>query len=129
MIRRPPRSTRTDTLFPYTTLFRSPAHAARSGSGADVDRRSGPCGRPLMDPRLLQLYNQELSHVREMGGEFAREYPKIAARLGPEAVQCADPSAERLPAGFPFLAARLQLKPTAELTGFMRPHMLLASPH
>src|SRR3546814_7643630 len=29
MIRRPPRSTRTDTLFPYTTLFRSRAH--RSG--------------------------------------------------------------------------------------------------
>src|SRR3546814_11322478 len=28
MIRRPPRSTRTDTLFPYTTLFRSPADAA-----------------------------------------------------------------------------------------------------
>src|SRR3546814_8940165 len=27
MIRRPPRSTRTDTLFPYTTLFRSPAFA------------------------------------------------------------------------------------------------------
>src|SRR3546814_13908934 len=27
MIRRPPRSTRTDTLFPYTTLFRSIAHA------------------------------------------------------------------------------------------------------
>src|SRR3546814_5922458 len=28
MIRRPPRSTRTDTLFPYTTLFRSPTAAA-----------------------------------------------------------------------------------------------------
>src|SRR6056297_3885902 len=28
MIRRPPRSTRTDTLFPYTTLFRSPAPRA-----------------------------------------------------------------------------------------------------
>src|SRR3546814_15854079 len=28
MIRRPPRSTRTDTLFPYTTLFRSPAPKA-----------------------------------------------------------------------------------------------------
>src|SRR3546814_16833239 len=27
MIRRPPRSTRTDTLFPYTTLFRSPCQA------------------------------------------------------------------------------------------------------
>src|SRR3546814_6248667 len=37
MIRRPPRSTRTDTLFPYTTLFRSavvahPQRLARSGS-------------------------------------------------------------------------------------------------
>src|SRR3546814_4225806 len=30
MIRRPPRSTRTHTLFPYTTLFRSAAAAARS---------------------------------------------------------------------------------------------------
>src|SRR3546814_16499225 len=29
MIRRPPRSTRTDTLFPYTTLFRSSRRAAR----------------------------------------------------------------------------------------------------
>src|SRR3546814_21146060 len=28
MIRRPPRSTRTDTLFPYTTLFRSPGRYA-----------------------------------------------------------------------------------------------------
>src|SRR3546814_4685420 len=39
MIRRPPRSTRTDTLFPYTTLFRSVAHAAelaRNGRGAKV---------------------------------------------------------------------------------------------
>src|SRR3546814_11404904 len=43
MIRRPPRSTRTDTLFPYTTLFRSgltdkygPAHAA--GDGGDGER-------------------------------------------------------------------------------------------
>src|SRR3546814_5158048 len=32
MIRRPPRSTRTDTLFPYTTLFRS-LHAAHRGAG------------------------------------------------------------------------------------------------
>src|SRR3546814_1060717 len=31
MIRRPPRSTRTDTLFPYTTLFRSPRHAVYGG--------------------------------------------------------------------------------------------------
>src|SRR3546814_7173169 len=31
MIRRPPRSTRTYTLFPYTTLFRSPRHHAGKG--------------------------------------------------------------------------------------------------
>src|SRR3546814_5102900 len=30
MIRRPPRSTRTDTLFPYTTLFRSPIRASKA---------------------------------------------------------------------------------------------------
>src|SRR3546814_10854203 len=33
MIRRPPRSTRTDTLFPYTTLFRSPVDAMCEGDG------------------------------------------------------------------------------------------------
>src|SRR3546814_7518603 len=40
MIRRPPRSTRTDTLFPYTTLFRSPlftGFSPRTGEG-DLDR-------------------------------------------------------------------------------------------
>src|SRR3546814_7577078 len=39
MIRRPPRSTRTDTLFPYTTLFRSAldVDAARSDVGGDDD--------------------------------------------------------------------------------------------
>src|SRR3546814_3531006 len=37
MIRRPPRSTRTDTLFPYTTLFRS----AGGRIGDDRDRRRG----------------------------------------------------------------------------------------
>src|SRR3546814_1876476 len=33
MIRRPPRSTRTDTLFPYTTLFRSPDRICLPGQG------------------------------------------------------------------------------------------------
>src|SRR3546814_6925618 len=33
MIRRPPRSTRTDTLVPYTTLFRSSRHSQRRGVG------------------------------------------------------------------------------------------------
>src|SRR3546814_5123335 len=34
MIRRPPRSTRTDTLFPYTTLFRSPFNYSRKKQNA-----------------------------------------------------------------------------------------------
>src|SRR3546814_15054905 len=37
MIRRPPRSTRTDTLFPYTTLFRSPqANVGAETTGEDI---------------------------------------------------------------------------------------------
>src|SRR3546814_5142036 len=40
MIRRPPRSTRTDTLFPYTTLFRSPACRRRSGRRSPAPARS-----------------------------------------------------------------------------------------
>src|SRR3546814_9433963 len=49
MIRRPPRSTRTDTLFPYTTLFRSVrsgdergADLARAGSAGEGRTRRGP---------------------------------------------------------------------------------------
>src|SRR3546814_2698582 len=40
MIRRPPRSTRTDTLFPYTTLFRSPAVPLRRPGGGRRRRLS-----------------------------------------------------------------------------------------
>src|SRR3546814_11913659 len=43
MIRRPPRSTRTDTLFPYTTLFRSASPAGRSAP--PCPRGWGPSGR------------------------------------------------------------------------------------
>src|SRR3546814_10358636 len=37
MIRRPPRSTRTDTLFPYTTLFRSPDEKRSETGSEDVE--------------------------------------------------------------------------------------------
>src|SRR3546814_13434357 len=40
MIRRPPRSTRTDTLFPYTTLFRSPAFVEASSTSIIANRQS-----------------------------------------------------------------------------------------
>src|SRR3546814_6673280 len=39
MTRRPPRSTRTDTLFPYTTLFRSFTARIACGTGAGITRR------------------------------------------------------------------------------------------
>src|SRR3546814_4114347 len=43
MRRRPPRSTRTDTLLPYTTLFRSPAGAGESAGSPEIsgDEHSG----------------------------------------------------------------------------------------
>ena len=67
-----------------------------------------------MDPRLLRLYSDELSHLREVGAEFAREFPKIAARLGVEGMEVTDPYVERLLEGFAFLTARVQLKLEAE---------------
>src|SRR3546814_13448043 len=48
MIRRPPRSTRTDTLFPYTTLFRSRADQHCGGDdGRDDPAQRRPGGRDL----------------------------------------------------------------------------------
>src|SRR3546814_5191159 len=44
MIRRPPRSTRTDTLFPYTTLFRSTADAMILSGGTAYQSDAGMCG-------------------------------------------------------------------------------------
>src|SRR3546814_2289916 len=60
MIRRPPRSTRTDTLFPYTTLFRSTGHGQRGhllaqvlagavGGGVDLALRQRLLARALGD--------------------------------------------------------------------------------
>src|SRR3546814_5705656 len=45
MIRRPPRSTRTDTLCPYTTLFRSPAGGNTRLLDAGVGLTAGPACR------------------------------------------------------------------------------------
>src|SRR3546814_1559093 len=51
MIRRPPRSTRTDTLFPYTTLFRSP-HTAVDPDG--IEYTEGDKGeKRCCDPQAL----------------------------------------------------------------------------
>jgi len=71
-----------------------------------------------MDPRLLSYYNQELQHLREMGAEFARQFPKIGARLAMDGVEVADPYVERLLEGAAFLAARVQLRLDAEFPRF-----------
>src|SRR3546814_10035858 len=65
MIRRPPRSTRTDTLFPYTTLFRSLGRfGQKSGKGIYVY----PDGRTAQpDPeitRLIEDYSAEIGLQR-----------------------------------------------------------------
>lgn len=76
-----------------------------------------------MDPLFVGYYERELKHVREMSGEFARSYPKIAARLGLDAFGCADPYVERLIEAFAFMTARIQLK-LGSAHGEFTEHML-----
>ncbi|WP_290648312.1 type VI secretion system baseplate subunit TssF [Aquisalimonas sp.] len=82
-----------------------------------------------MDARLLTFYEQELRFIREMGAEFAREYPKIAGRLGMEGLDCADPYVERLLEGFAFLTARVQQKMDARFPEFTQQLLDLVYPH
>jgi len=88
-----------------------------------------------LNPRFLRYYSQELQHLREVGGEFAQEFPKIAGRLGLDSFECADPYVERLLEGFSFMAARVQMKIDAEFPRFTQhlselvyPHLLAPTP-
>src|SRR3546814_5209648 len=78
MIRRPPRSTRTDTLFPYTTLFRSSAHSVvglyrwrlRScfclcDADRDQSRLSAEYWRAAID-RMAGLRSRSEEHTSEL---------------------------------------------------------------
>ncbi len=82
-----------------------------------------------MNPQLLKYYNRELQYMREMGGEFAKEFPKIAGRLRLDAFECEDPYVERLLEGFAFLAARTQLKVDAEFPRFTQHLLEMVYPH
>lgn len=82
-----------------------------------------------MDPRLLQYYNLELQHLREMGAEFAQQFPKIAGRLGINGLEVVDPYVERLLEGVGFLAARVQLKLDAEFPRFTQALLEIVLPH
>src|SRR3546814_7551490 len=63
MIRRPPRATRTDTLFPYTTLCRSPKGRRGPGHGRGADARGGGA-RPSARRRHLPVLRGELRRRR-----------------------------------------------------------------
>lgn len=82
-----------------------------------------------MDPRLLRLYESELRFMRDMGGEFAAEFPKVAARLGLSNTEVADPYVERLLEGFAFLTARVQMKMEAEFPTFTQSLLQMVYPH
>ena len=71
-----------------------------------------------MDPRLLDYYNRELGYFRQLGSEFAEQFPKIAARLGMKGIEVADPYVERVLEGVAFMSARVQLKLDAEFPRF-----------
>src|SRR3546814_18430545 len=76
MIRRPPRSTRTDTLFPYTTLFRS----KRLADLADHRRVAIPQNlrhraKAVREARAAFVEDQRRQHRRDLA-------QRIAARLG-----------------------------------------------
>ncbi len=82
-----------------------------------------------MDPRLLRHYEAELAYIRDMGAEFAVEFPKVAGRLGLGNTEVADPYVERLLEGFAFLTARVQLKMEAEFPTFTQSLLRMVYPH
>src|SRR3546814_4136261 len=85
MIRRPPRSTRTDTLFPYTTLFRSDPDDTHSRyleaevGGLTVASIYLPNGNPVPGPKFdykLQWFERLIAHAGEL---LAQEVPLVLA--------------------------------------------------
>src|SRR3546814_14169849 len=75
MIRRPPRSTRTDTLFPYTTLFRSTAEQLRNRQRRQVEVPfPADEGFALVDAALREL-------PRVVDVESARDSLRVRAGI------------------------------------------------
>src|SRR3546814_19970417 len=91
MIRPPPRSTRTDTLFPYTTLFRSTWRG-------EIDQNVGP-GRELRDIAALVNAAAALSRLRYRGRE--RDAHPARAADDADAGHDSSPFALRLSKGRP----------------------------
>src|SRR3546814_5000558 len=76
MLRRPPRSTRTDPLFPYTPLFRSPGEVRRAGQrqvgiaepGRPHRRRLVEAGRLLVGRQVDDVADARLTQTLDVGG-------------------------------------------------------------
>jgi type VI secretion system protein ImpG len=88
-----------------------------------------------MADELLTYYEQELSFLRQMGADFASQYPKIASRLMLEPNRCEDPHVERLIQSFALIAARIRHKLDDEfpeitdaLLNVLYPHYLAPLP-
>ena len=73
-----------------------------------------------MDRMFLKYYEDELSHIRDLAGEFAALHPTVARNLSLDAVPCPDPYVERLLEGVAFLSARTRLKLDVESARFVR---------
>src|SRR3546814_20084825 len=89
MIRRPPGSTRTDTLFPYTTLFRSwyaASRAVRSVEGPHVPDAPGVAPRAIRPALVLRSHTVQQcarEHARPRGCFVARQYRRTCVKHGP----------------------------------------------
>src|SRR3546814_5333150 len=75
MIRRPPRSTRTDTLFPYTTLFRLAARENKANiiNGVDLGAHSGDVSAILLDLTQRETMNLASDFARLLQREASDE--------------------------------------------------------
>src|SRR3546814_1095568 len=80
MIRRPPRSTRTDTLFPYTTLFRSPGENRELSFVEIMGCDAG--GIVRADRRTLIIFVQRLGHKGL--GIWPQRYARKAGQFLPD---------------------------------------------
>ncbi|MCW5955514.1 MAG: type VI secretion system baseplate subunit TssF [Pyrinomonadaceae bacterium] len=82
-----------------------------------------------MRDELLSFYEQELVFLRKMGADYARRYPKIAARLELDEEKIEDPHVERMIEAFAFLTGRIGLKLSDELPEITESFLNLLYPH
>src|SRR3546814_10271657 len=90
MIRRPPRSTRTDTLFPYTTLFRSGAEGQADRADHGADRRE-EIADPRRRPRRIGRGDPHRAGAEEPHGRAANADGQPVPADGPRDARDAQP--------------------------------------